>query len=72
MAITRLRPHREDAARSGILATFYRQDTMCGLVAVNASHAFTGTTRVLLHDIPHDVIHQRATEYATGEHAYVS
>ena len=72
VAVTRMRPSRSDGARSGVMATFYRDGTMCGLVAVNAPHAFTGTTRVLLHDVPHDVIHQRAAEYATGEHAYVS
>jgi NADPH-dependent 2,4-dienoyl-CoA reductase/sulfur reductase-like enzyme len=72
VAVTRLRPHRTDAARSGVLATYYKNNVMCGLVAVNAPHAFTGTTRVLLHDIPHDVIHQHTTQYATGEYAYIS
>jgi NADPH-dependent 2,4-dienoyl-CoA reductase/sulfur reductase-like enzyme len=72
VAVTRMRPGRSDAARSGVLATFYRHGSMCGLVAVNAPHAFTGTTRVLLHDVPHDVVHQRAIDYATGEYAQLS
>jgi hypothetical protein len=42
---------------------------MTGLVAVNAPHAFTSTTRALLQDVPHDVIHQRAMDYASGEYA---
>jgi NADPH-dependent 2,4-dienoyl-CoA reductase/sulfur reductase-like enzyme len=70
VALTRLRPTRRDAARSGLLATFYRDGTMTGLVAVNAPHAFTSSTRALLQDIPHDVIHQRAVDYATGEFSY--
>ena len=66
VALTRLRPSRSDAARSGLLAAFYRDGLMTGLVAVNASHAFTSSTRALLQDVPHDVIHER-----TGEHAAV-
>ena len=72
VAVTRMRPHRRDTARSGVLASFYQQDTMCGLIAVNAPHAFTATTRVLLHDTPHDVVVQRSVDHATGEHSYVS
>jgi len=72
VAVTRMRPHRRDTARSGVLASFYQQDTMCGLIAVNAPHAFTATTRVLLHDTPHDVIVQRGVDHATGERSYVS
>jgi NADPH-dependent 2,4-dienoyl-CoA reductase/sulfur reductase-like enzyme len=72
VAVTRMRPGRADAARSGLLATFYRDGVMCGLVAVNAPHAFTGPTRVLLHEVPHDVIHQRAADHASGEYAHVS
>ena len=69
VALTRLRPARRDAARSGLLATFYHEGGMTGLVAVNAPHAFTSTTRALLQDVPHDVIHQRAIDYASGEYA---
>ena len=65
-----LRPGRRDAARSGLLATFYHHGVMNGLVAVNAPHAFTSSTRALLQDVPHDVIHQRAVDYATGEYSY--
>jgi NADPH-dependent 2,4-dienoyl-CoA reductase/sulfur reductase-like enzyme len=72
VALTRLRPSRHDAARSGLLATFYRDGHMTGLVAVNAPHAFTSTTRALLQDVPHDVILERAVEYATGEFSYLS
>ena len=72
VAVTRLRPGRADAARSGVIATYYRDGAMSGLVAVNAPHAFTATARVLLHDVPHDVITQRAVDYASGEYAYAS
>jgi len=70
VALTRLRPGRRDAARSGLLASFYRDGLMVGLVAVNAPHAFTASTRALLQDVPHDVIHGRPAEYVTGEYAY--
>jgi hypothetical protein len=69
IALTRLRPSRRDAARSGLLASFYRDGRMTGLVAVNAPHAFTSTTRALLQDVPHDVIHEAGVEYSTGEFA---
>ncbi len=72
VALTRLRPGRRDAARSGLLATFYQEGRMCGLVAVNAPHAFTSTTRALLQDVPHDVIHERAADYVSGEFAHLS
>ena len=67
VAVTRMRPGRSDVARSGVLAAFYRNGVMCGLVAVNASHAYTGTARILLHDVPHDVISRRARSH-TGEY----
>jgi NADPH-dependent 2,4-dienoyl-CoA reductase/sulfur reductase-like enzyme len=69
VALTRMRPARRDVARSGVLATFYHHGSMTGLVAVNAPHAFTSATRALLQDIPHDVIHQRALDHASGEYA---
>jgi NADPH-dependent 2,4-dienoyl-CoA reductase/sulfur reductase-like enzyme len=77
VALTRLRPARRDAARSGLLASFYRNGLMVGLVAVNAPHAFTTSTRALLQDVPHDVIHDltgehHAAEYDTGEFAYTT
>ncbi len=64
VAITRMRPSRRDAARSGLLASFYEDGQMTALVAVNAPHAFTTTTRALLQDVPHDVVHARAVDYA--------
>ena len=69
VALTRLRPHRRDAARSGLVATFYRDGEMTGLVAVNAPHAFTVTTRALLQDIPPDVV--PGAHHATEEPAAV-
>lgn len=56
VAITRLRPGRRDAARSGVLASYYRDGWVIGQVAVNATHAFTASTRALLQDVPHDVV----------------
>src|SRR5437763_495400 len=56
VALTRLRPGRADAARSGLLAMFYRDGTLTGLVAVNAPRAFTSSTRALLQEVPHDVV----------------
>jgi NADPH-dependent 2,4-dienoyl-CoA reductase/sulfur reductase-like enzyme len=72
VALTRLRPARRDAARSGLLASFYRDGRMVGLVAINAPHAFTSSTRALLQDVPHDVVHESLGEYATGEFAYTT
>jgi NADPH-dependent 2,4-dienoyl-CoA reductase/sulfur reductase-like enzyme len=72
VALTRLRPGRRDAARSGLLASFYRDGLMVGLVAVNAPHAFTASARALLMDVPHDVVHGWSDAYATGEYAYTS
>jgi NADPH-dependent 2,4-dienoyl-CoA reductase/sulfur reductase-like enzyme len=72
VALTRLRPGRRDAARSGLLASFYRDGLMVGLVAINAPHAFTASARALLMDVPHDVIHGWTDVYATGEYAYTS
>jgi len=57
VALTQLRPGRSDAARSGLLAMFYRDGMMTGLVAVNAPRAFTSSTRALLREVPHDVSH---------------
>jgi NADPH-dependent 2,4-dienoyl-CoA reductase/sulfur reductase-like enzyme len=56
ITLTRLRPGRPDAARSGVLAGFHRGGRMVGLVAVNAPHGFTTSTRALLEDVPRDVI----------------
>ena len=58
VALTRLRPGRADAARSGLLAMFYRDGMLTGLVAVNAPRAFTSSTRALLQEVPHDVSHE--------------
>jgi NADPH-dependent 2,4-dienoyl-CoA reductase/sulfur reductase-like enzyme len=54
--LTRLRPGRPDAARSGVLAGFYQGGRMVGLVAVNAPHGFTTSTRAMLEDVPRDVV----------------
>jgi NADPH-dependent 2,4-dienoyl-CoA reductase/sulfur reductase-like enzyme len=54
--LTRLRPGRRDAARSGVLAGFYQGGRMVGLVAVNAPHGFTTSTRAMLEDVPRDVV----------------
>jgi NADPH-dependent 2,4-dienoyl-CoA reductase/sulfur reductase-like enzyme len=56
VSLTRLRPGRRDAARSGVLAAFYRGGRMVGLVAVNAPHGFTTSTRAMLEDVPRDVV----------------
>ena len=56
ISLTRLRPGRRDAARSGVLAAFHRGGRMVGLVAVNAPHGFTTSTRALLEDVPRDVV----------------
>lgn len=72
VAVTRLRPGRRDAARSGVLASFYREGLMVGLVAVNAPHAFSASARTLLQDVPHDVIHDSWSEtFRTGEYVSV-
>jgi hypothetical protein len=56
ISVTRLRPGRHDAARSGVLAGFHRGGRMVGLVAVNAPHGFTTSTRAMLEDVPRDVV----------------
>ena len=56
ISLTRLRPGRRDAARSGVLAGFYQGGRMVGLVAVNAPHGFTTSTRAMLEDVPRDVV----------------
>jgi NADPH-dependent 2,4-dienoyl-CoA reductase/sulfur reductase-like enzyme len=56
ISLTRLRPGRRDAARSGVLAAFHRGGRMVGLVAVNAPHGFTTSTRAMLEDVPRDVV----------------
>jgi NADPH-dependent 2,4-dienoyl-CoA reductase/sulfur reductase-like enzyme len=56
ISLTRLRPGRRDAARSGVLAAFYLGGRMVGLVAVNAPHGFTTSTRAMLEDVPRDVV----------------
>jgi NADPH-dependent 2,4-dienoyl-CoA reductase/sulfur reductase-like enzyme len=56
ISLTRLRPGRRDAARSGVLAAFRVAGRIVGLVAVNAPHGFTASTRAMLEDIPRDVV----------------
>ena len=75
VALTRLRPGRSDAARSGLLAMFYRAGRLTGLVAVNSPRAFTSSTRALLHEVPPDVvpetpIYERGNDAPAPAHAY--
>jgi NADPH-dependent 2,4-dienoyl-CoA reductase/sulfur reductase-like enzyme len=52
IVMTEMRPHRKDTARAGVMASYYRDDDLVGLVAVNAARAFTETTRAMLIDTP--------------------
>jgi NADPH-dependent 2,4-dienoyl-CoA reductase/sulfur reductase-like enzyme len=56
VAVTQMRPARRDTARAGVLASFHREGRVVGLVAVNAPHAFTASTRAMLEDVPPDVV----------------
>ncbi len=66
VALTLLRPGRTDTARAGVLASYYLDGRLSGLVAVNAPHAFTATTRALLHDVPPDVVPAESTGARRG------
>jgi NADPH-dependent 2,4-dienoyl-CoA reductase/sulfur reductase-like enzyme len=48
VSVTRLRPHRKDVARAGVLVSYGRAGMLVGLVAVNAPHVFTAVTRALM------------------------
>jgi len=64
VALTEMRPGRRDIARAGVLASYYDDGRLTGLVAVNAPRAFTATTRALLADVP-DVV---PPSYNAGGH----
>lgn len=48
ISVGRMRPRRTDVARSGVLVGYHVDDQLVGLVAVNASHAFTAMSRAML------------------------
>jgi NADPH-dependent 2,4-dienoyl-CoA reductase/sulfur reductase-like enzyme len=48
VTVTRLRPHRKDVARAGVLVSYGRDGDLVGLVAVNAPHVFTAVTRAMM------------------------
>jgi NADPH-dependent 2,4-dienoyl-CoA reductase/sulfur reductase-like enzyme len=52
IVMTEMRPHRKDTARAGVMASYYRDNDLVGLIAVNAGQAFTETTRAMLIDTP--------------------
>jgi NADPH-dependent 2,4-dienoyl-CoA reductase/sulfur reductase-like enzyme len=52
IVMTEMRPGRKDIARAGVMASYYRDGELVGLVAVNAARAFTETTRAMLIDTP--------------------
>jgi hypothetical protein len=51
ISVTRLRPGRRDAARTGVLFGYSLAGQLVGLVAVNAPAAFTSIARTML-EIP--------------------
>jgi NADPH-dependent 2,4-dienoyl-CoA reductase/sulfur reductase-like enzyme len=71
ISLTRLRPGRRDAARSGVLAAFHLAGRMVGLVAVNAPHGFTASTRAMLEDVPRDVVVTDESILAEMEDSFV-
>jgi NADPH-dependent 2,4-dienoyl-CoA reductase/sulfur reductase-like enzyme len=52
IVMTEMRPGRKDTARAGVMASYYRDDELVGLIAVNAARPFTETTRAMLIDTP--------------------
>src|SRR6266487_3745531 len=52
IVMTEMRPGRKDTARAGVMASYYRNDDLVGLIAVNSGRAFTETTRAMLIDTP--------------------
>ena len=48
VAISELRRGRRDIARAGVVVGYHRDDRLVGLVAINASHAFTSIARSML------------------------
>jgi NADPH-dependent 2,4-dienoyl-CoA reductase/sulfur reductase-like enzyme len=52
IVMTEMRPGRRDTARAGVMASYYRDDELVGLIAVNAARAFTEITRAMLIDTP--------------------
>lgn len=52
IVMTEMRPYRKDTARAGVMASYYRDNDLVGLIAVNAGRAFTETTRAMLIDTP--------------------
>jgi hypothetical protein len=52
VSITEMRPGRRDTASAGMLASYYQENRLVGLVALNAPHPFTSMTRMMLNDIP--------------------
>jgi NADPH-dependent 2,4-dienoyl-CoA reductase/sulfur reductase-like enzyme len=52
IVMTEMRPGRKDTARAGVMASYYRDDELVGVIAVNAARAFTEITRAMLIDTP--------------------
>jgi NADPH-dependent 2,4-dienoyl-CoA reductase/sulfur reductase-like enzyme len=52
IVMTEMRPGRKDVARAGVMASYYRDDELMGMIAVNSGRAFTETTRAMLIDTP--------------------
>jgi NAD(P)H-nitrite reductase large subunit len=52
IVMTEMRPGRRDTARAGVMASYYRDGELVGLIAVNAARAFTEVTRAMLIDTP--------------------
>src|SRR5262249_18361887 len=46
--LTQMRPGHRQAARSGLLVSYVKDDRLVGLIGLNASQAFTAVTRSLL------------------------
>lgn len=51
VAITEMRPGRRDTARAGVLASYYHDGRLTGVVAVNAPQAFTIASRTLANSL---------------------
>jgi len=48
MEMTEMRPRRKDTANAGVVVSYFTENRLTGVVAVNAPHGFTQVTRTLL------------------------